>query len=230
MSKFVDKTRILIKVNRRVVRKLCDILVLRQKSNGEVYEYKITFSAKNYLLLKNLHFSGVKGVMKGPKEKIKYDGRVEVCYHSRGSISFKQIDNGKAIHFKKYKTKPFDKLGNYNLFLRISTESVNKLSLFQEKLSPEDELIKISELLPGSFSIDFYLSHRPIKLIPSSVFKDNYQFLFEEVSNNLFLLIHFYKQTPIQGHYLQIIENTLISKVKREFYYHLYLLRDWLKK
>lgn len=216
-----ENTRILIETTEGI-KKLCKIITLYNKEEM-LYEYKITFPFKNFYFLEVVHFSSIKGMLKNSKTNTLMEGNMEVCYHSKGGISYKN----KKAHVRYYKSKPFKQLKKYSLFLRITIGNIFLLQNFTDQKNNVDELLKIDELLDTSFTVDFWLSHYPFQFkIPNkSVLKKNFQYIFEDDKNKMFLLLHFYETTKIDGVYIQIIPCGIINKYRRVFYYYLYVIK-----
>jgi len=224
-----DKSRILLKTNKNDSKKLCNLIMLRDKKTGQIYEIKLTFNANGFSFFKNVHFSSVKGILKKPSKINSYKGKVEVCYHSKGGISFKIIDKNEH---KFYKTKSFSKINNPCHFFKISLKGLHLLPDFDRKLLRSfDKPLKIKKLLAKSLSVDFYLCKRSVRLNPiASIFKNNYQFLFYDEKEEIFLLLHFYEASNIDGFFLNIIDNFILKRMKRKIYYYLYCIKDWIFK
>jgi len=212
-------TRILIKNNGETQpRRLCNIVALKE-SNGLLYEYKILFPGHNgFEMIKNAIFSSVKGIIKQGFASWK-STNVEVCYHSNGWLTYKNIEHNSKSHVPhRWRVTPFRKIKKVAHFLRLSYKGADQLNIYNK--NPEF-VLELPWDVNIPFSVDFYLTRELIKFQIPDKFGDSQQFFLEDLENNFFLTLHCYKSENYDGNFI-IFPSRPFWIVLRDYLYEIF--------
>lgn len=194
-----NKTRILLNSGGEI-RRLCNIVKCFDK-NGCFYEHKITFPGfGNSSLLDDCEIDSVNGPISLGQEL--ETGKFEVCYHSEGGISYKNVFINKHHWKSKVQKKQINSEQGYCFFLRIIAK-FEKLPVFEKSLRKIDRPLDV-KYKNGCLSVDFYLSQKEITFNVDTKFCDSKQFLFKDEEDGSWLNLHIYQAGNINGIYIII--------------------------